>query len=102
MSKIGYFYADCLMPVLINNPCATAEENSAELSISAEVCSLPSRKELFSEDLFLLSINLNHSVKNSFPRWKVPAFPELLFPAVTEQGNALQLRSSPSQYVHIP
>ncbi|XP_070370629.1 proteasome assembly chaperone 2 [Equus asinus] len=36
MCKIGYFYTDCLVPMVGNNPYATAEENSAELSTNAE------------------------------------------------------------------
>ncbi|GAB5579340.1 proteasome assembly chaperone 2 [Prionailurus iriomotensis] len=44
MCKIGYFYTDCLVPMVGNNPYATAEENSTELSINAEVYSLPSKK----------------------------------------------------------
>uniref|UniRef100_A0A2K6G301 Proteasome assembly chaperone 2 n=1 Tax=Propithecus coquereli TaxID=379532 RepID=A0A2K6G301_PROCO len=44
MSKIGYFYTDCLVPMVGNNPYATAEANSTELSINTEVYSLPSRK----------------------------------------------------------
>uniref|UniRef100_A0A9L0JPQ2 Proteasome assembly chaperone 2 n=1 Tax=Equus asinus TaxID=9793 RepID=A0A9L0JPQ2_EQUAS len=44
MCKIGYFYTDCLVPMVGNNPYATAEENSAELSTNAEVYSLPSKK----------------------------------------------------------
>ncbi|NXN42221.1 PSMG2 protein, partial [Rhinoptilus africanus] len=44
MTKVGYFYTDCLVPMVGNNPYATAEENSMELSINAEVYSLPSKK----------------------------------------------------------
>ncbi|CAK7301213.1 Proteasome assembly chaperone 2 [Vulpes lagopus] len=44
MHKIGYFYTDCLVPMVGNNPYATAEENSTELCINAEVYSLPSKK----------------------------------------------------------
>ncbi|XP_014635409.1 PREDICTED: proteasome assembly chaperone 2-like [Ceratotherium simum simum] len=44
MCKIGYFYTDCLVPMVGNNPYATAEENSTELSTNAEVYSLPSKK----------------------------------------------------------
>ncbi|KAJ7418399.1 Proteasome assembly chaperone 2 [Willisornis vidua] len=44
MTKVGYFYTDCLVPMVGNNPYATAEENSTELSINAEVYSLPSKK----------------------------------------------------------
>lgn len=36
MTKVGYFYTDCLVPMVGNNPYATAEENSVELSINAE------------------------------------------------------------------
>ncbi|EDL09632.1 tumor necrosis factor superfamily, member 5-induced protein 1, isoform CRA_a [Mus musculus] len=44
MCKIGYFYTDCLVPMVGNNPYATEEENSNELSINTEVYSLPSKK----------------------------------------------------------
>uniref|UniRef100_A0A8C3IXW5 Proteasome assembly chaperone 2 n=1 Tax=Chrysemys picta bellii TaxID=8478 RepID=A0A8C3IXW5_CHRPI len=44
MPKVGYFYTDCLVPMVGNNPFATAEENSTELSINAEVYSLPAKK----------------------------------------------------------
>jgi hypothetical protein len=40
MSKIGYFYTDCLVPMVGNNPYATTEENATELSINAEGTSL--------------------------------------------------------------
>lgn len=36
MPKVGYFYTDCLVPMAGNNPYATTEENSMELSINAE------------------------------------------------------------------
>ena len=36
MTKIGYFYTDCLVPMVGNNPYATSNENSVELSINAE------------------------------------------------------------------
>ncbi|OXB76519.1 UNVERIFIED_CONTAM: hypothetical protein H355_004888, partial [Colinus virginianus] len=44
MPKVGYFYTDCLVPMVGNNPYATTQENSVELSINAEVYSLPSKK----------------------------------------------------------
>nr|XP_020647405.1 proteasome assembly chaperone 2 isoform X3 [Pogona vitticeps] len=44
MSKIGYFYTDCLVPMIGNNPYATTEENAAELCINSEVYSVPSKK----------------------------------------------------------
>uniref|UniRef100_A0A8V0X9V0 Proteasome assembly chaperone 2 n=1 Tax=Gallus gallus TaxID=9031 RepID=A0A8V0X9V0_CHICK len=44
MPKVGYFYTDCLVPMVGNNPYATTKENSMELSINAEVYSLPSKK----------------------------------------------------------
>ena len=45
MHKIGYFYTDCLVPMVGNNPYATAEENSAELSINAEGVLYPSTRQ---------------------------------------------------------
>uniref|UniRef100_A0A8C2N4N0 Proteasome assembly chaperone 2 n=1 Tax=Cricetulus griseus TaxID=10029 RepID=A0A8C2N4N0_CRIGR len=44
MSKVGYFYTDCLVPMVGNNPYPTEEENSVELSINTEVYALPSKK----------------------------------------------------------
>ncbi|XP_029446816.1 proteasome assembly chaperone 2 [Rhinatrema bivittatum] len=44
MTKVGYIYTDCLVPVVGNNPYATSEENAPELSINAEVYSLATKK----------------------------------------------------------
>ncbi|XP_063779494.1 proteasome assembly chaperone 2 [Pseudophryne corroboree] len=43
MPKVGYFYTDCLVPMVGNNPYATNDENSLELCTNAEVYALPSR-----------------------------------------------------------
>ncbi|XP_039724732.1 LOW QUALITY PROTEIN: proteasome assembly chaperone 2-like [Pteropus medius] len=43
MCKIGYFYTDCLVLMVGNNPYAMSED-STELSINAEVYLLPSKK----------------------------------------------------------
>ncbi|XP_072267581.1 proteasome assembly chaperone 2 isoform X2 [Pyxicephalus adspersus] len=43
MTKIGYFYTDCLVPMVGNNPYATSEDNAIELCTNAEVYSLPSK-----------------------------------------------------------
>ncbi|XP_018412341.1 PREDICTED: proteasome assembly chaperone 2 [Nanorana parkeri] len=43
MTKVGYFYTDCLVPMVGNNPYATSEDNAKELSTNAEVYSLPSK-----------------------------------------------------------
>ncbi|XP_063307649.1 proteasome assembly chaperone 2 [Pelobates fuscus] len=44
MPKVGYFYTDCLVPMVGNNPYATNEENAKELCTNAEVYALSSRK----------------------------------------------------------
>ncbi|XP_053101001.1 proteasome assembly chaperone 2 isoform X3 [Hemicordylus capensis] len=44
MSKVGYFYTDCLVPMIGNNPYATTGDNTAELCINAEVYALPSKQ----------------------------------------------------------
>ncbi|XP_062986622.1 proteasome assembly chaperone 2 isoform X2 [Elgaria multicarinata webbii] len=44
MSKVGYFYTDCLVPMIGNNPYATTEENATELCINAEVYAVPSKE----------------------------------------------------------
>ncbi|XP_077208930.1 proteasome assembly chaperone 2 isoform X2 [Paroedura picta] len=44
MTKVGYFYTDCLVPMIGNNPYATTEENTTELCINAEVYAMPSKE----------------------------------------------------------
>ncbi|XP_062933065.1 proteasome assembly chaperone 2 isoform X2 [Cynocephalus volans] len=105
MSKIGYFYTDCLVPMVGNNPYATAEENSTELSINAEVYSLPSRK--------LVALQL----RSIFIKYKSKSFCEKLLSWVKNTScarvivlssshsyhrNDLQLRSTPFRYLLTP
>nr|XP_004656884.2 proteasome assembly chaperone 2 [Jaculus jaculus] len=105
MCKIGYFYTDCLVPMVGNNPYATAEENSAELSINTEVYSLPSRK--------LVALQL----RSIFIKYKSKSFCEKLLAWVKSSGfsrvivlssshsyhrNDLQLRSAPFRYLLTP
>ncbi|XP_013368924.1 PREDICTED: proteasome assembly chaperone 2 isoform X2 [Chinchilla lanigera] len=105
MSKIGYFYTDCLVPMVGNNPYATAEENSTELSINTEVYSLPSRK--------LVALQL----RSIFIKYKSSSFCEKLLSWVKSssfarvivlssshsyQRNDLQLRSTPFRYLLTP
>ncbi|XP_013002116.1 proteasome assembly chaperone 2 isoform X3 [Cavia porcellus] len=96
MSKIGYFYTDCLVPMVGNNPYATAEENSTELSINTEVYSLPSRKLVA---LQLRSIFIKYK-SNSFCEkllsWvKSSSFTRVIVLSSSHsyQRNDLQLRS---------
>ncbi|XP_054840675.1 proteasome assembly chaperone 2 isoform X2 [Eublepharis macularius] len=44
MTKVGYFYTDCLVPMVGNNPYATTEENATELCINAEVYAMPPKE----------------------------------------------------------
>lgn len=105
MHKIGYFYTDCLVPMVGNNPYATAEENSAELSINAEVYALPSKK--------LVALQL----RSIFIKYKSKSFCEKLLSWVKSSGcakvvvlssshsyhrNDLQLRSTPFRYILTP
>ncbi|XP_007517240.1 proteasome assembly chaperone 2 [Erinaceus europaeus] len=105
MSKIGYFYTDCLVPVVGNNPYATAEENSTELSINTEVYSLPSKK--------LVALQL----RSIFIKYKSKSFCEKLLSWVKSSNcakvivlssshsyhrNDLQLRSTPFRYLVTP
>uniref|UniRef100_F7EHY7 Proteasome assembly chaperone 2 n=1 Tax=Macaca mulatta TaxID=9544 RepID=F7EHY7_MACMU len=105
MSKIGYFYTDCLVPMVGNNPYATAEGNSTELSINAEVYSLPSRK--------LVALQL----RSIFIKYKSKPFCEKLLSWVKSSGyarvivlssshsyqrNDLQLHSTPFRYLLTP
>ncbi|XP_048219447.1 proteasome assembly chaperone 2 [Perognathus longimembris pacificus] len=105
MSKIGYFYTDCLVPMVGNNPYATAEEDSTELTINAEVYSLPSRK--------LVALQL----RSVFIKYKSKPFCEKLLSWVKSSScarvivlssshsshrNDLQLRSTPFRYLLTP
>ncbi|XP_069324393.1 proteasome assembly chaperone 2 [Eulemur rufifrons] len=105
MSKIGYFYTDCLVPMVGNNPYATAEANSTELSINTEVYSLPSRK--------LVALQL----RSIFIKYKSKPFCEKLLSWVRSSNfarviilssshsyhrNDLQLRSTPFRYLLTP
>uniref|UniRef100_A0A2K5UC28 Proteasome assembly chaperone 2 n=1 Tax=Macaca fascicularis TaxID=9541 RepID=A0A2K5UC28_MACFA len=105
MSKIVYFYTDCLVPMVGNNPYATAEGNSTELSINAEVYSLPSRK--------LVALQL----RSIFIKYKSKPFCEKLLSWVKSSGHArvivlssshsyqrndLQLHSTPFRYLLTP
>ncbi|KAG8571311.1 hypothetical protein GDO81_011590 [Engystomops pustulosus] len=44
MIKVGYFYTDCLVPMVGNNPYATNDEHAKELCINAEVYAGPEKK----------------------------------------------------------
>ncbi|XP_059562680.1 proteasome assembly chaperone 2 isoform X2 [Myotis daubentonii] len=105
MCKIGYFYTDCLVPMVGNNPYATSEENSTELSINAEVYSLPSKK------LVVLQL------RSIFIKYKSKPFCEKLLSWVKSSNcakvivlssshsyhrNDLQLRSTPFRYLLTP
>ncbi|XP_059265132.1 proteasome assembly chaperone 2 [Mustela nigripes] len=105
MCKIGYFYTDCLVPIVGNNPYATAEENSTELSINAEIYALPSKK--------LVALQL----RSIFIKYKSKPFCEKLLSWVKSSNcakvivlssshsyhrNDLQLRSTPFRYLLTP
>ncbi|XP_075824529.1 proteasome assembly chaperone 2 [Microtus pennsylvanicus] len=105
MSKIGYFYTDCLVPMVGNNPYATAEENSDELSINTEVYALPSR------NLVVLQL------RSIFIKYKSKSFCEKLLAWVKSIScariivlssshsyhcNDVQLRSTPFRYLLTP
>ncbi|XP_077886601.1 proteasome assembly chaperone 2 isoform X1 [Ictidomys tridecemlineatus] len=105
MRKIGYFYTDCLVPIVGNNPYATEEDNSTELSTNAEVYSLPSKK--------LVALQL----RSIFIKYKSKSFCEKLLSWVQSSGcakvivlssthsyqrNDLQLRSTPFRYLLTP
>ncbi|XP_023375233.1 proteasome assembly chaperone 2 isoform X2 [Otolemur garnettii] len=97
MPKIGYFYTDCLIPMVGNNPYATAEENSTELSTNTEVYSSPSRKLVA---LQLRSIFIKHKSKSfcekllSWVKSSCFAAVIVLSSSHSYHRNDLQLRSS--------
>uniref|UniRef100_A0A3Q2LIG7 Proteasome assembly chaperone 2 n=1 Tax=Equus caballus TaxID=9796 RepID=A0A3Q2LIG7_HORSE len=105
MCKIGYFYTDCLVPMVGNNPYATAEENSAELSTNAEVYSLPSKKLVA---LQLRSIFINYKSKPfcekllSWVKSSNCAKVIVLSSSHSYHRNDLQLCSTPFKYLWAP
>ncbi|XP_066481574.1 proteasome assembly chaperone 2 [Tiliqua scincoides] len=76
MSRIGYFYTDCLVPMIGNNPYATTEENATELCINAEVYAVPSK------ELVVLQI------RSPFIKNKYSAFCQMLLSWVKSCGFA--------------
>lgn len=44
LQKVGYFYSDCLIPMIGNNPFATSAEDATDLSTNAEVYSSKNMK----------------------------------------------------------
>ncbi|XP_004714129.1 proteasome assembly chaperone 2 [Echinops telfairi] len=105
MFKVGYFYTDCLVPVVGNNPYATTEGNSTELSTNAEVYLLPSKK--------LVALQL----RSIFIKYKSKPFCEELLSWVKSSNcarvivlssshschrNDSQLRSTPFRYLLTP
>uniref|UniRef100_A0A8D1GPF6 Proteasome assembly chaperone 2 n=1 Tax=Sus scrofa TaxID=9823 RepID=A0A8D1GPF6_PIG len=105
MCRIGYFSTDCLLPMVGNNPHATAEENSTELSINAEVCASPSKK--------LVALQL----RSTFIKYKSKSFCEKLLSWVKSSDlskvgvlssshsylcDDLQPRSTPFRYLLTP
>ncbi|XP_074208440.1 proteasome assembly chaperone 2 isoform X1 [Camelus bactrianus] len=116
MCKIGYFYTDCLVPMVGNNPYATAEENSTELSTNAEVYALPSRK-LVALQLRSIFIKIFFLCCRWYTKYKSKPFCEKLLSWVKSSGcakvvvlssshsyhrNDLQLRSTPFRYLLSP
>ncbi|XP_049476435.1 proteasome assembly chaperone 2 isoform X1 [Panthera uncia] len=116
MCKIGYFYTDCLVPMVGNNPYATAEENSTELSINAEVYSLPSKK-LVALQLRSIFIKTFFLFFQRYTKYKSKPFCEKLLSWVKSSNcakvivlssshsyhrNDLQLRSTPFRYLLTP
>uniref|UniRef100_A0A8D2F4Q8 Proteasome assembly chaperone 2 n=1 Tax=Theropithecus gelada TaxID=9565 RepID=A0A8D2F4Q8_THEGE len=95
MSKIGYFYTDCLVPMVGNNPYATAEGNSTELSINLVALQLRSifikyKSKPFCEKL--LSWVKSSGCARVIVLWSSHSY----------QRNDLQLRSTPFRYLLTP
>ncbi|XP_070603600.1 proteasome assembly chaperone 2 [Erythrolamprus reginae] len=44
MPRVGYFYTDCLVPMVGNNPYATTEDDATDLCINAEVYAATSKE----------------------------------------------------------
>lgn len=105
MSKIGYFYTDCLVPMVGNDPYATEEEDSEELSINTEVYALPSRKLVV---LQLRSIFIKYKSKSFCEKllaWvKSSSFARIIVLSSSHScyRNDLQLRSTPFRYLLTP
>ncbi|XP_038602582.1 proteasome assembly chaperone 2 isoform X2 [Tachyglossus aculeatus] len=105
MPKVGYFYTDCLVPMVGNNPYASTENNSTELSVNAEVYSLPSK------NLVVLQI------RSPFIKYKSRSFCEALLSWVKSskcarvvvlssshayQRDDQQLQGTPFRYLFTP
>lgn len=90
MFAISYFYTDCHMPMIGNNPYATVEENATELSTNAEVYSL------FPTELAALQLN------SVFTRYKSKSFCEKLLSWV-KSGSCVRVTVPPdSHFLSLP
>uniref|UniRef100_A0A8C3W676 Proteasome assembly chaperone 2 n=1 Tax=Catagonus wagneri TaxID=51154 RepID=A0A8C3W676_9CETA len=100
MCEIGYVYTDYLVPVVGNNPYATAGGSSAELSINAEVYPSPAKKPVALQlrSIFVKCKSKSFSWGKSSDRTKV-----VLSSSHSCQHNELQFHRPPSDtLLHIP
>ncbi|KAG8442228.1 hypothetical protein GDO86_011141 [Hymenochirus boettgeri] len=103
--KVGYFYTDCLLPMVGNNPYATNQENAKELCTNAEVYALPSHKLAV---LQLRSIVIKKKLKTicqALISWiKRSAFSKviLLSSCHAYQRDDTQLLGTPFRYLITP
>ncbi|XP_058033014.1 proteasome assembly chaperone 2 isoform X3 [Ahaetulla prasina] len=87
MPRVGYFYTDCLVPMVGNNPYATTEEDATELCINAEVYAATSK------ELVVLQI------RSPFIKNKYRTFCQILLSWVKKSGfSKIVLLSSSHAY----
>ncbi|MBZ3874031.1 Proteasome assembly chaperone 2 [Sciurus carolinensis] len=105
MHNIVYFYTDCLVPMVGNNPYATTEENSTELSTNAEIYLLPSRKLLVLQLRSIFNKYISKSFCEKLLSWVQSsgcAKVIILSSSQSYQHNDLQLRSTLLWYLLTP
>ncbi|XP_066435618.1 proteasome assembly chaperone 2 [Eleutherodactylus coqui] len=103
--KVGYFYTDCLVPMVGNNPYATSEEHAKELCINAEVYASSDKKLAVLQIRSPLIKNKSRAFCQALTCWiKKCAFTRvvLLSSSHAYQRDDSQLFGTPFRYLVTP
>ncbi|CAJ0922241.1 unnamed protein product [Ranitomeya imitator] len=105
MPKVGYFYTDCLVPMVGSNPYATNEDHAKELCINAEVYASSDKKLAVLQIRSPLIKNKSRAFCQALTCWiKQCAFSRvvLLSSSHAYQRDDSQLLGSPFRYLVTP
>ncbi|XP_056377500.1 proteasome assembly chaperone 2 [Hyla sarda] len=105
LPKVGYFYTDCLVPMVGNNPYATNEEHAKELCTNAEVYASSDKKLAVLQIRSPLIKKKSRAFCQALTSWmKTCAFSRvvLLSSSHAYQRDDRQLSGTPFRYLVTP